>query len=122
MFVPPRGQMDGPVRGIYEPVHGSAPDIAGQNKANPLATILSVAMMCRYSLDAPAAADAIESAVNRVLAEGYRTADIAPEDDAHSLVGAEVARGLAGCAGLDDGGLRQHQSGQQNQGRGQAPR
>ncbi len=65
--------------GLYEPVHGSAPDIAGQNKANPLATILSVAMMCRYSLDAAAAADAIETAVNQVLADGYRTADIAPE-------------------------------------------
>ncbi len=63
-------------RGLYEPVHGSAPDIAGQDKANPLATILSVAMMFRYSLDAPEAADAIERAVNRVLDLGYRTADI----------------------------------------------
>lgn len=71
--------------GMYEPVHGSAPDIAGQNKANPLATILSVAMMCRYSLDASAAADAIESAVNQVLADGYRTADIAPEDAAEGI-------------------------------------
>ncbi len=71
--------------GLYEPVHGSAPDIAGQNRANPLATILSVAMMCRYSLDAPAAADAIEAAVNRVLAEGYRTADIAPEGSAETF-------------------------------------
>jgi 3-isopropylmalate dehydrogenase len=61
---------------MYEPVHGSAPDIAGQDKANPLATILSVAMMFRYSLDAPQAADAIEGAVNRVLDLGYRTADI----------------------------------------------
>jgi 3-isopropylmalate dehydrogenase len=61
---------------MYEPVHGSAPDIAGQDKANPLATILSVAMMFRYSLDAPAAADAVESAVNAVLAAGFRTADI----------------------------------------------
>ena len=65
--------------GMYEPVHGSAPDIAGQDKANPLATILSVAMMCRYSLDAPAAADAIDAAVDRVLAPGIRTPDIAPE-------------------------------------------
>jgi 3-isopropylmalate dehydrogenase len=63
--------------GLYEPVHGSAPDIAGQDKANPLATVLSVAMMCRYSLDAPAAANAIEGAVDRVLARGLRTADIA---------------------------------------------
>ncbi|MEZ5550455.1 MAG: 3-isopropylmalate dehydrogenase [Pseudomonadales bacterium] len=64
--------------GMYEPVHGSAPDIAGQDKANPLATILSVAMMCRYSLDAPAAADQIERAVGRVLEQGVRTADICP--------------------------------------------
>jgi 3-isopropylmalate dehydrogenase len=63
-------------KGMYEPVHGSAPDIAGQDKANPLATILSVAMMFRYSLDAPAAADAIEAAVNAVLNAGYRTGDI----------------------------------------------
>ncbi len=63
-------------KGMYEPVHGSAPDIAGQDKANPLATILSVAMMFRYSLDAPAAADAVEAAVNDVLDAGYRTADI----------------------------------------------
>jgi len=63
-------------KGLYEPVHGSAPDIAGQDKANPLATILSVAMLFRYSLDAPAAADAIEGAVDRVLEAGYRTADI----------------------------------------------
>jgi len=64
--------------GLFEPVHGSAPDIAGQDKANPLATILSVAMMCRYSLDAPDAADAIETAVHQVLAAGFRTADICP--------------------------------------------
>jgi 3-isopropylmalate dehydrogenase len=57
-------------------VHGSAPDIAGQDKANPLATILSVAMLFRYSLDAPSAADLIERAVDRVLEAGYRTADI----------------------------------------------
>jgi len=63
-------------RGLYEPVHGTAPDIAGQDKANPLATILSVAMMFRYSLDAPAAADLIEQAVDRVLELGFRTGDI----------------------------------------------
>jgi 3-isopropylmalate dehydrogenase len=63
--------------GLYEPVHGTAPDIAGQDKANPLATILSVAMMYRYSLDLPQAADAIEQAVARVLDKGYRTQDIA---------------------------------------------
>jgi len=63
--------------GLYEPVHGSAPDIAGRDKANPLATVLSVAMMCRYSLNAPTAADAIEKAVDRVLGRGIRTEDIA---------------------------------------------
>ena len=63
--------------GLYEPSHGSAPDIAGQDKANPLATILSVAMMCRYSLDLPQAADSIESAVADVLDAGLRTVDIA---------------------------------------------
>ncbi|MFZ5590955.1 MAG: 3-isopropylmalate dehydrogenase [Bacillota bacterium] len=62
--------------GLYEPIHGSAPDIAGQNKANPLATILSVAMLLRHSLQHPAAADAVEKAVARVLADGLRTADI----------------------------------------------
>ena len=62
--------------GIYEPIHGSAPDIAGQNKANPLATILSVAMMLRYSLNLPEPADQIENAIKRVLADGVRTADI----------------------------------------------
>jgi len=64
-------------RGLYEPIHGSAPDIAGQGKANPLATILSVAMMLRYSLAQPAAAAAIEAAVAGVLRAGHRTPDIA---------------------------------------------
>ena len=64
--------------GLYEPIHGSAPDIAGQNIANPLATILSVAMMLRYSLDQSEAADAIEAAVAKVL-ETYRTPDIYEE-------------------------------------------
>lgn len=63
--------------GLYEPIHGSAPDIAGQDKANPIATILSVAMMFRYSFKKAEEADAIERAVDAVLAEGWRTADIA---------------------------------------------
>ena len=63
--------------GLYEPIHGSAPDIAGQDKANPIATILSVAMMFRYSFHLAAEAQAIENAVDAVLAEGWRTADIA---------------------------------------------
>jgi len=62
--------------GVYEPIHGSAPDIAGQNIANPLATILSVAMMLRYSFDLEKEADDIENAVKEVLKDGYRTADI----------------------------------------------
>ena len=65
--------------GLYEPIHGSAPDIAGQDKANPLATILSAAMMLRYSFDMQEEAQAIESAVDAVLADGYRTADIMSE-------------------------------------------
>lgn len=63
-------------QGIYEPIHGSAPDIAGQNKANPLATILSVAMMLRYSLNQPEQATRVETAVRKVLTDGVRTADI----------------------------------------------
>ena len=63
-------------RGMYEPIHGSAPDIAGKGIANPLATILSVAMMLRYSLAQPAMAEQIEKAVQKALEQGYRTADI----------------------------------------------
>ncbi len=67
--------------GLYEPIHGSAPDIAGQNKANPIATILSCAMMLRTSLDLPKEADAVESAINKALSETkMRTADIAEPD------------------------------------------
>lgn len=66
--------------GLYEPIHGSAPDIAGQNKANPIATVLSVAMMLRYSFDMSAEADSIENAVSLVLEEGYRTGDIMSDE------------------------------------------
>ena len=65
--------------GLYEPSGGSAPDIAGQNIANPIATILSAAMMLRYSFDLDKEADAIEQAVQQVLTEGYRTGDIMSE-------------------------------------------
>ena len=65
--------------GLYEPSHGSAPDIAGQNKANPIATILSAAMMLRYSLDLDKETDAVEAAVQKVLTAGYRTGDIMSE-------------------------------------------
>ena len=71
--------------GMYEPVHGSAPDIMGQDKANPLATILSVSMMLRHSFDQGTAADRIEAAVEQVLNEGYRTADI--QEPGGKLVG-----------------------------------
>lgn len=75
----PSASLDENGKGMYEPCHGSAPDIAGKNVANPLATILSASMMLRYSLDAAEAADVIEKAVSTVLDQGYRTADIYTE-------------------------------------------
>jgi 3-isopropylmalate dehydrogenase len=77
--------------GLYEPVHGSAPDIAGQDKANPLAQVLSAAMMLRYGLDRAAAADRLESAVMQVLDTGYRTGDIMSE-----------GMQLVGCKAMSD--------------------
>jgi 3-isopropylmalate dehydrogenase len=74
--------------GVFEPVHGSAPDIAGQDKANPLAQVLSAAMMLRYGLNQPTAATLIESAVLRVLDQGYRTGDIMA--DGMTLVGCQA--------------------------------
>jgi len=72
----PSASLDANNKGMYEPIHGSAPDIAGQGIANPLATILSVAMMLRYSFAQMEAADTIETAVGKVLDQGLRTADI----------------------------------------------
>jgi 3-isopropylmalate dehydrogenase len=72
----PSASLDAAGKGLYEPIHGSAPDIAGKNVANPLATILSVAMMLRYTFHLPDAADRVERAVRSVLQQGYRTADI----------------------------------------------
>ena len=72
----PSASLDAHGKGLYEPSHGSAPDIAGKDLANPLATILSAAMMLRYSLQQPAAAGRIEAAVKAVLGAGLRTADI----------------------------------------------
>jgi 3-isopropylmalate dehydrogenase len=72
----PSASLDAGGKGLYEPIHGSAPDIAGRGVANPLATILSAAMMLRYSLREPQAAGRIEAAVTRVLRDGLRTADI----------------------------------------------
>ena len=77
----PSASLNAHSAGLYEPVHGSAPDIAGQDIANPLATILSVAMLLRYSLDAGDAAAAVEAAVSAVLDEGCRTADIAAKGE-----------------------------------------
>ncbi len=74
-------------KGMYEPIHGSAPDIAGQNKANPLAAILSVAMMLRYSFDMDNLAVAIEKAVERVIKKGYRTLDIYSNSAGTKLIG-----------------------------------
>jgi 3-isopropylmalate dehydrogenase len=95
----PSASLDAAGKGMYEPIHGSAPDIAGQGIANPIATILSVAMMLRYTLDAPAMAERIERAVNRVLDAGLRTPDIWSEGT--SKVGTE-AMGDAIVAALGD--------------------
>jgi len=73
----PSASLDANAKGLYEPIHGSAPDIAGQDKANPLATILSLALMFRYTFARAELAERIEQAVRRVLKNGYRTADIA---------------------------------------------
>ncbi|KTC38800.1 3-isopropylmalate dehydrogenase [Pseudomonas putida] len=78
----PSASLDAHNKGMYEPCHGSAPDIAGQGIANPLATILSVSMMLRYSFNQHAAADAIEQAVSLVLDQGLRTGDIWSEGNA----------------------------------------
>jgi 3-isopropylmalate dehydrogenase len=75
----PSASLDDNNKGMYEPIHGSAPDIAGKGIANPLATILSVAMMLRYTLNETVLADRIEAAVQKVLAQGYRTGDIYTE-------------------------------------------
>jgi 3-isopropylmalate dehydrogenase len=72
----PSASLDGAGKGLYEPIHGSAPDIAGRGIANPLAMILSAAMMLRYSLERPQAAERVERAVAKVLRNGLRTADI----------------------------------------------
>jgi 3-isopropylmalate dehydrogenase len=75
----PSASLNASNQGLYEPSHGSAPDIAGQGVANPLATIMSAAMMLRFSLNQPQAADRIEAAVGKVLEQGLRTVDIYSE-------------------------------------------
>jgi 3-isopropylmalate dehydrogenase len=77
----PSASLGAQAPGLYEPIHGSAPDIAGQDKANPIATILSVAMMFKYSFNLPEEAAAVEAAVDKALADGWRTADIAKEGE-----------------------------------------
>ena len=86
----PSASLNADAKGLYEPVHGSAPDIAGTDCANPLATILSAAMLLRYSLDAPQAAAAIEGAVASVLAQGLRTADLIVDGNCAAAVGTRV--------------------------------
>ncbi len=77
----PSASLGATTRGLYEPIHGSAPDIAGQDKANPIATVLSAAMMLRYAFDMMEEADCIEKAVDKVLEDGIRTADIVGSSD-----------------------------------------
>jgi 3-isopropylmalate dehydrogenase len=74
-------KINGKQHALYEPIHGSAPDIAGKNIANPIATISSLAMMMRYSFDYAKEADAIENAIENVLNKGLRTADIANKNE-----------------------------------------
>ncbi len=95
----PSASLDENNKGLYEPIHGSAPDIAGQNRANPLATILSVAMMFRYTFDRNDIATEIEEAVKAVLASGLRTGDIAQEGE--SVTGC-VEMGDAVLAALNE--------------------
>ena len=83
----PSASLDEGGRGLHEPVHGSAPDIAGQGVANPLATILSVASLLRYTLDEAAAAAAIETAVRTVIADGVRCRDIGGGGDSVNTTG-----------------------------------
>jgi len=85
----PSASLDANGKGMYEPVHGSAPDIAGRNAANPLATLLSIGMMLRYTFGAPALADALDRAVRQVLQRGLRTRDIAGDARGITVVGTD---------------------------------
>ena len=87
----PSASLDSSAKGLYEPIHGSAPDIAGQGKANPLATILSAAMMLRYSLGQADVADRIEAAVSRALETGHRTADLGGNASTTAMCDAVIA-------------------------------
>jgi 3-isopropylmalate dehydrogenase len=94
----PSASLDKNGKGMYEPIHGSAPDIAGKGIANPLATILSVAMLLRYSLNQPELANHIETAVGNVLNQGFRTADIVDGGNSVSTVEMGDAVVAALCA------------------------
>ena len=96
----PSAAINGERGGLYEPIHGSAPDIAGQDKANPCGTILSAAMLLRHSLGLAEAADRVERAVYRALESGARTADIAHPGQAPVST---AALGAAILAALDAG-------------------
>jgi 3-isopropylmalate dehydrogenase len=95
----PSASLDATGKGMYEPVHGSAPDIAGQGVANPLATILSLAMMLRYTLERADLAERIEQAVENALEQGLRTADITSHNSRYistQAMGDAVASALSG--------------------------
>ena len=98
----PSASLDENGKGVYEPVHGSAPDIAGQGVANPLATILSASMMLRYTLNEPQAADAIDSAVTQVISNGYRCRDIATGSADETIISTQ-AMGDMLLAALESG-------------------
>jgi 3-isopropylmalate dehydrogenase len=98
----PSASLDARRKGLYEPIHGSAPDIAGQDKANPLATLLSLGMMFRYTFDQPRIAARIDAAVRTVLQQGLRTADIATAGE--RVVGTK-AMGGRGRRSLQEGQL-----------------
>ena len=89
-MIPSSSLGDG-TRGLYEPIHGSAPDIAGKDLANPIGTILSAAMMLRFSFDMAKEADAVETAVSKALSAGYRTADIMPQDSEEAALCQKVS-------------------------------
>ena len=96
----PSASLDAKGKGMYEPIHGSAPDIAGKGIANPLATILSVAMMLRYSLNQPALATRVEAAINKVLDQGFRTGDIytpGTQKVGTAQMGDAVVQALSAC-------------------------
>lgn len=90
---------NGRPKALYEPVHGSAPDIAGQGKANPIACILSFAMALRYSFDAGAEADRVEAAVQTVLADGLRTADLMGPEGGSPVSTAEMGDAIVAALG-----------------------